>query len=177
MWTQFIKIFVPRLSLCLFTRSFCCLFIFLRSSLASLRLLCGTRTDRKWKGGRKDMKWKKLSSFRLFLMVSHLSISGTVTALLLLARKKPIFKDSVTLKKPLLLFAVYWCEGGINKNDPRKGEEKWGKSNVVWHTLGNRSTLFVCSSIKVRILNWWRIKNSSTRKKFPWKLLKRKRIL
>lgn len=45
-------------------------------SLASLRLLC----DRKWMEGRKDMRWKKLSSFRLFLMVSHLSISGTVTA-------------------------------------------------------------------------------------------------
>lgn len=64
-------------------------------------------------GGRKDMRWKKLSSFRLFLMVSHSYIHRYLGQ----RQKKPIFEDSAAFET-LCCCLLMW--GRIHENDPQK---------------------------------------------------------
>lgn len=107
MCTQFIKIFIPRLSLCLFTRSFAVSSFF--SALYFFRFLriletAAEKERPKVNEGRKDMRWKKLSSFRLFLMVSHSSsIYPSISGASAKGRKETNFRGFCCFRNPLLL--------------------------------------------------------------------------
>lgn len=118
MWTQFIKIFRPRLSLCLFVRSLLILFSSQFSPLSGWK-----NCDQRWSKGHEK---KKLSSFRLFVMLSTIDI--WVSCLRREEEKRTIFKDS---SRTLCCCCLLWDVGGWNQDSKRK-REKWGKFIVIW---------------------------------------------
>lgn len=83
MWTQFIKIFLPRLSFCLFTRSFCCLLIFSHILNEPNERQEKEKEKEKRPRWRKDMRWKKIIIISIIpngFLFSHPSISGATAS-------------------------------------------------------------------------------------------------
>jgi hypothetical protein len=111
MCTQFIKIFYRDYHY-VYLRGLFAASSFFSAPFYFVRILetVAEKERPKVNGGRKDMRWKKLSSFRLFLMVSHSYIHRYLGQ----RQKKPIFEDSAAFET-LCCCLVSCDEGGIMK--------------------------------------------------------------
>lgn len=180
MCTQFIKIFIPRLSLCLFARSSAVSSVFPRTSSSTMRQT--TKRETTEDEGRTRDGEKKLSSFRLFLMVSD-SLSHIHRYLG--QQEEAAAVSRMLLKKP---FVATYC-GWKHESDP-KGEN--GPNLMSFLTLlGFTREMFVCllehawkseSSMNIKIVRIISVVNSKkksfrkspeSKKKVLWMAIER----